>query len=246
MADLNIRFNVRVTPTALRWGAAGLILLGMVPELGSESVTLSTYYPAPSGIYTQMITTQNTFLARDGGNVGVGTTNPQSKLDINGDMAVNGLTRVGNLNMAEVDASDNPLGATGQIYYNQVTDQYRARYAGGWRELGGAASALKVSYVRSGTGNSAKQVFCPSDYPMILSCFTGDDYGWDHKTDTNPASRGYSTLGTNYIYTERVVADASTGRMGCIAYSTNNNRASFFIEALCAAIGSADVKESTP
>ncbi|MDD5657718.1 MAG: hypothetical protein PHF00_10750, partial [Elusimicrobia bacterium] len=36
---------------------AAVLLLAVAPELGSESVTLTTYYPAPSGIYTKMIVT---------------------------------------------------------------------------------------------------------------------------------------------------------------------------------------------
>lgn len=43
----------------------------MAMELSSESVTLTTYYPAPSGVYQQMITTGKTHLARDGNDVHV-------------------------------------------------------------------------------------------------------------------------------------------------------------------------------
>lgn len=73
MADLNISIHVRISPGLFRWGLAGLALCLMATELASESVTLTTYYPAPSGVYTQMITTGNTYLARDSGKVGVGT-----------------------------------------------------------------------------------------------------------------------------------------------------------------------------
>ena len=83
MADLNIRMDLRVTPAMFRCSLAGLLLFIMAPELATESVTLSTYYPAPSGVYTQMITTQNTYLARDGGGVSIGTRNaPIGALDV--------------------------------------------------------------------------------------------------------------------------------------------------------------------
>lgn len=59
---------------------AGLLALGaaflMTADVASDQVTLTTYYPAPSGVYTQMITTDRTWLARDAGAVSVGTTDP--------------------------------------------------------------------------------------------------------------------------------------------------------------------------
>ena len=80
-------FEVRValSRSQLRAAMAAVMLVLSVSEVAPESVTMTTYYPAPSGVYTQMITTQNTYLARDGGNVGVGTASPKSwtELDVN-------------------------------------------------------------------------------------------------------------------------------------------------------------------
>ena len=70
-----------------RWAGAilGVALVGVVPvELTSESMVLNTYYPSPLGIYTQMTTTNNTILARDGGQVGIATIAPSHQLDIAG------------------------------------------------------------------------------------------------------------------------------------------------------------------
>ena len=36
------------------------------------------YYPAPYGSYAELTTTSNTYLATEGGNVGIGTTAPGS------------------------------------------------------------------------------------------------------------------------------------------------------------------------
>ena len=78
--DLHLR--VSYEPRVLRpWLVLCLLLLS-AGELGSENVTLTTYYPAPSGAYTRMITTGETLLARDGGNVGIGTTSPTAKFAV--------------------------------------------------------------------------------------------------------------------------------------------------------------------
>jgi hypothetical protein len=73
-------------------GLRGLMAAGLffsaVSEALPESVTLSTYYPAPSGAYTQILATGNSYLARDWGDVGIGTTNMMNKLDLNGGLAV--------------------------------------------------------------------------------------------------------------------------------------------------------------
>lgn len=110
MTDINLHLHIRITPKALLLGAAGFLLLAAAAELGSESFTMSTTYPAPSGIYNQMVTTGKTYLARDsggflsvgsaaspsagtimtvsGGNVGIGTVNAGAMLDVAGGIAL--------------------------------------------------------------------------------------------------------------------------------------------------------------
>jgi hypothetical protein len=89
MADISIHFDLRVGRRSTRWLMAAVMVLAAAPEVASESVTLSTYYPAPSGVYTNMITTGQTLLARDGGNVGIGSnTAPGYKLDVTGTFRV--------------------------------------------------------------------------------------------------------------------------------------------------------------
>jgi len=50
----------------------------------SRSITLTTYYPAPSGVYRNLTTTQDTYLATDSGNVGIDTDTPTSAANPNG------------------------------------------------------------------------------------------------------------------------------------------------------------------
>ena len=48
----------------------------------AEDITLTTYYPSPRGVYQELSTTGNTLLATQGGNVGIGTTAPEARLQI--------------------------------------------------------------------------------------------------------------------------------------------------------------------
>lgn len=57
--------------------------------IGSETLQLTTYYPAPYGGYVSILTTGNTTLARDSGRVGVGLSNPSEKFQVNGNAKVN-------------------------------------------------------------------------------------------------------------------------------------------------------------
>lgn len=63
-------------------------LLFLPAALSTESMTLTTFYPAPYGVYTQLRSTRNTFLAYQGDRVGIGTVTPGSKLGINGEVAI--------------------------------------------------------------------------------------------------------------------------------------------------------------
>lgn len=117
--DLHLRltFDRRVSRPAL----AALLLLLSAGDLASESVTLTTYYPAPSGVYTQMITTGNAFLSRDGGRVLVGGTalsagagsDGSSKLDVTGSAYAWKLLGTGNntYNAADPKAADIVIGS---------------------------------------------------------------------------------------------------------------------------------------
>ena len=86
--DIQLHLNLSIPTRTLIFLMAAALLVTVTPELGSENVTLSTYYPAPSGVYNQMITTGRTLLATTStasdptSLVGIGTSNPAAKLDI--------------------------------------------------------------------------------------------------------------------------------------------------------------------
>jgi len=54
----------------------------------TETIEIATYYPAPYGSYAELTTTNNTYLATEGGNVGIGTTAPGAKLEVNGGVKI--------------------------------------------------------------------------------------------------------------------------------------------------------------
>src|SRR3989338_6133209 len=55
-----------------------------------ETITITTYYPAPYGSYAELSTTGNTYLATEGGRVGIGTMTPDAKLEVNGQVKITG------------------------------------------------------------------------------------------------------------------------------------------------------------
>ncbi len=75
---------------------AALTLCAATMELGSESLTLNSYYPSPMGVYGTMTTTGNTYLARDGGAVTIGNAPTSAiKLNVIGSAAVSGTLYAG-------------------------------------------------------------------------------------------------------------------------------------------------------
>lgn len=149
MSEKTFVIRLEVPRLNARWALVALFMTLGTGDLASESVTLTTYYPAPSGVYTQMITTDNTWLARDtagsgvsvgttqtvqagdkmivmGGNVGIGTTDPANMLQVTGtgnnsiDINVNGRIMTGDANNNGGVYVNNQAGA-GALFVGDVT-----------------------------------------------------------------------------------------------------------------------------
>ena len=63
------------------WAGVGLFFSVMAYAMAAD-ITLTTYYPSPRGVYRELRTTDNTYLATQGGNVGIGTTGPLTKFHV--------------------------------------------------------------------------------------------------------------------------------------------------------------------
>ena len=59
-----------------------ILLIPSFAQNTTETIELATYYPAPYGAYAELTTTNSTYLATEGGKVGIGTTDPSEKLHV--------------------------------------------------------------------------------------------------------------------------------------------------------------------
>ena len=151
-----------------------------------ETMTITTYYPSPFGIYKELRTTHDTYLATEGGNVGVGTDAPEAKLD------VNGLIKLGFYDDS-VGSGNKPPNAShneGAIYYDTAGKSIYYSNGFNWLPMDGGSKIEVGSYV--GTGSSNVITLATPGLPdsvMIMSHNTSSSQPWVSKT---------SAMGGNY------------------------------------------------
>lgn len=190
--------------------------------IGSETLQLTTYYPAPYGGYVSILTTGNTLLSRDSGRVGVGLASPTEKFHVNGNAKASGTiawgTRRGMLT-ADQGASIE-LGGTGTPYidFSQTASQdYSARIILNSANRLAVYSDLEVTrdmyvdrdlyvsgYIRGFCSRRSYSVgstsYCPSGNQLIG--FLGDGVarvsGFLPRTATTSGTGTYVVLGEDW------------------------------------------------
>ena len=112
--------------------------------LGGTLNTNTTIDLGASYFFKLSKSSQDYITVLNGGNVGIGTSNPAYALD------VNGAVRVGSL------ASD-PTGAAGVVYYNSSLNKLKAYVNGGWKNVlmegDVSGSSLPANQIAYGDGN---------------------------------------------------------------------------------------------
>ncbi|HOI41433.1 MAG TPA: hypothetical protein PK523_00675 [Elusimicrobiales bacterium] len=129
MQEHRIIIEFRLTRRKVLALLAAFFLCWHPAMLGSETLTLTTYYPAPYGGYARLLTTDETLLARDGGNVGIGVTTPGVKLDVAQHEAI----RVGN---AYLSSGGN---------YAHLANHEWYKSPGGWQVTGTPGALIQIN-----------------------------------------------------------------------------------------------------
>lgn len=201
MAEITIRFDVRFTPRVFRFGLAGLLVSALAAELASENLTLTTYYPAPSGVYTNMLTTGNTFLARDGGLVQIGPTAATQKVSISGGgLLVNG----GKV----VAGNGTNSGVTSGVWFWSEGDSNHVIY-----------SAASSGGVNPAGGATAGSVLGAGQHRLRFRTATGQ--GWLFENNANQTRIDFDS-DTGDAYFNGFVQSNSYGRFNGAGYFSGN------------------------
>lgn len=198
--------------------------------LGSETLQLTTYYPAPYGGYASVLTTGNTILARDNGNtsyvrIGTGYNSGNSRRDGNvklevgdGDLSVTKTIRWGTYKstLSNDQGGSIELGGNGTPYIDflqNTAQDYSARL---WLSQAGRLEVAGDFSVTGGLYNVCTRQYYT--YGGIVSCPSGQVVGF--MGDGIVRVSGYLTSAKTTDPTSRFVALGQdwSGTMVCCKF----------------------------
>lgn len=162
-----LNLNHRGCALLLRCGALLVILAALNGRLHAETFSLTTYYPSPSGVYTDLTVTSGTVLAGNGGQVTIGRAGAAGNLSVNGsatlsgNMAVAGYIRPGTSGVVSTCNNAN----TGALRYNTDTAKLEVCNGSAWASAGGGGTpkdSITTSHGRPWSGAEFCALICPS------------------------------------------------------------------------------------
>jgi len=171
--DREIHIRISVGRREVVWFFSLAMMCLLAGNVATESLTLTTYYPAPYGAYKELRSTENAYFAytlnagSPIGKVGIGTETPQALLEVAGDAAV-----------ARLVDTDDP---TGSQYYLDIGSDLSGVMKGSIAVDGGAAPTGSES-INVGDGyihlrdhgcvlqaiGSGATTSCPSGYATTM------------------------------------------------------------------------------
>lgn len=187
----------------------GLIVIAtlVIGLVYAEQMTLTTYYPAPSGVYNDMAVMNK---------LGIGTTTPDSAIDLNGAFSVRGLAAA---------PAVAPAGQ-GRIYFDTASNKFKVSEDGGaYTDLAGGSGAAfwaangnhiyntNSGNVGIGTANPSRQLQVRSGNTDFVANFRSSDrFAAIYVTDT---------MGNGYLHVDGNEPFVALG-MNCYVHSTDN------------------------
>lgn len=170
-------------------------------------VKLTTYYPAPHGEYKTIKTTSNTHLATDpDAKVGIGTTNPVEKLDINGNI---------------IFGASNAISAN--LYWDTALPgwRYKDNGYGGSLDFNAQNGGLGIAVAPQNTAGPGADARAKCVYALTVT--PGANVGIGTELPQTPAPNGQAAgnLDANDVYlrsTGNWMSQGASGVLRMIAY----------------------------
>ncbi len=213
--------------TKLHFGIIAIIALLCFgyEKIGSETLTLHAYYPSPVGIYTRLVSLNKATFARErgdvvltgennsGGKVGIGTKNPQAKLDVVGDINIQAPASgpASGLILPLVAAAVAGVGCSpaGKIVYGSGEKIYLCGSAKTWKELGGggAAALAGISFFNLNIAwNYTCDTGCSWYAGKCLAAFAMDNNLMNTEVNVLRSAMSCSSYGgSNAVYTNNCI-----------------------------------------